>query len=431
MKKQTFIQKWFGEVEVTKDLFLLLFIGGLYSLSVALSNTFVNIFLWRQSGEFYKIGLYNLAIVIFQLITFIIAGRIAKKVDRIIVLRLGVCFLAIFYIAVLISSSKASSLLLLLGSLLGVGYGFYWLSYNVLTFEITEPENRDFFNGFLGILSSAGGMIGPMAAGYIISRFTSWTGYTIIFTISLLLFTCATVLSFSMKRRPSKGVYLFREVMKERKRNRDWFMITNANIFQGLREGVFSFIINIYVFIATGSEMALGTFAFLNSFVSFISYYVAGRYIKPKHRKKSILLGGALLFLSLSLIIFQITYTKLLIYAVLIAISYPLVLVPFSSTSYDVIGKARNAAEMRIEYIVVRELFLNFGRAVSILLFIISITFFQMEFILPYLLFILGSSYLFIYYCIRKISDIYPGSAGEKKQQLLSTKAKMRPQKTY
>ena len=40
-----------GEKEDKKDLYLLLIISGLYSLSIALSNTFVNIYLWKQSGE--------------------------------------------------------------------------------------------------------------------------------------------------------------------------------------------------------------------------------------------------------------------------------------------------------------------------------------------------------------------------------------------
>src|SRR5690625_4540274 len=78
---------------INKDLTLLLTIGGLYSLGIFLSNTFVNVYLWRQSNDFITIGLYNLAIFVFQPITFIVAGKLAKKIDRILVLRLGVIFL--------------------------------------------------------------------------------------------------------------------------------------------------------------------------------------------------------------------------------------------------------------------------------------------------------------------------------------------------
>jgi len=128
-----------GDVHLTKDLTLLLLIGGLYSLSIALSNTFVNIYLWKQTGELKDIGLYNLAVAVAQPFTFILAGRWAKKIDRVIVFRIGIILLALFYLSVLGFGTSASKYLLLLGALLGMGYGFYWLAFNVLTFEITVP----------------------------------------------------------------------------------------------------------------------------------------------------------------------------------------------------------------------------------------------------------------------------------------------------
>ncbi|MFC0270012.1 MFS transporter [Metabacillus herbersteinensis] len=397
------LQKLFGEVEVNRDLMLLLLIGGLYSLSIALSNTFVNIYLWKQSGEFIDLAIYNLSIVVMQPITFIIAGRIAKKIDRVVVLRLGVTFLAVFFIGVLIIGESASNYLVLLGGTLGVGYGFYWLAFNVLTFEITEPETRDFFNGFLGILTSIAGMVGPIVAGFVISRLTNFNGYTVIFTISLLLFSGAVILSFFLKRRPAGGIYLFKRILQERKNDRNWSLITKAHYFQGLREGTFIFVIGVFVFITTGSELALGTFGLVNSAVAFVCYYLATRIIKKKMRKKSILIGGLLVYVSIFLILFDLSYTKLLIYAAIIAVGYPMLLVPYISLTYDVIGRAWNAGEARIEYIVVRELFLNMGRVTSILCFIIAITFFNEKQSIPILLSIIGAGHACIYLFIRKI----------------------------
>ncbi|MGJ7921380.1 MFS transporter [Neobacillus sp. LXY-4] len=397
------LKRLLGEIELTKDFKLLLIIGGLYSISTSLSNTFVNIYLWKQSGQFFDIGLYNLSVVVLQPITFILAGRWAKKMDRVIVLRIGVSFLALFYLAVLFSGTKASDLLLLLGGILGVGYGFYWLAFNVLTFEITEPETRDFFNGFLGVLTSIGGMIGPIAAGFIISRLENSTGYTIVFGLSLGLFSLAVFLSFFLKRRPAYGKYWFQRILTERKHNFNWRMITNANFFQGLREGTFVFIISVFVFVSTGSELALGTFGLINSGVSFLAYFFVSKMIKRNHRKKAILLGGLILYSSIFLIVFDITYTKLLIYAATIAIAYPLLLVPYMSMTYDVIGRGWNAAEMRIEYIVVREIFLNLGRFVSIVLFLLAITLFDEQKSIPILLLLIGAGHTCIYIFIRKI----------------------------
>jgi YQGE family putative transporter len=395
--------KFLGDVELTKDLSLLLIIGGTYSLSVALSNTFVNIYLWKQTGEYSDLALYNLSIVILQPLTFILAGRWAKKIDRVKVLRVGVSFLALFYLMVLITGKNASTYLLLLGSLLGIGYGFYWLAYNVLTFEITEPETRDFFNGFLGILSSTGGMIGPIAAGFIITRFEKFTGYTIVFGISLSLFALAVFLSFSLKPRPANGKYCFKRILDERKKNENWRLITNANFFQGLREGTFLFIISVFVYISTGSELALGTFGLINSGISFIAYYAASRLIKKNKRKKAILVGGIILYLAVLLIVWDINYVKLLIYAAMIAVAYPLLLVPYMSTTYDIIGSAWKAAEMRIEYIVVREIFINLGRIVSILSFLAAVTWFDPEKSIPILLLFIGAGHSLIYLFVRKV----------------------------
>ncbi|MEH7303960.1 MFS transporter [Neobacillus drentensis] len=395
--------KILGDVKLTKDLSLLLIIGGLYSLSIALSNTFVNIYLWKQTGEYSDLAFYNLSIVVLQLLTFILAGRWAKKIDRVIVLRIGVIFLALFYVMVLLAGTNASTYLLLLGSLLGVGYGFYWLAYNVLTFEITEPDTRDFFNGFLGILSSAGGMIGPIAAGIIITRFEKFTGYTIVFGISLALFALAVFMSFSLRPRPSSGSYCFKQILNERKQNENWRLITNANFFQGLREGTFAFVISVLVYISTGSEMSLGTFGLLNSGISFIAYFLASRLIKQKFRKKAILIGGIILYAAVLLIVWDVNFIKLLIYGGMIAIAYPLLLVPYMSTTYDVIGTGWKAAEMRIEYIVVRELYLNLGRIVSILAFIAAISWFKAEISIPILLLILGAGHTCIYLFLKRV----------------------------
>ncbi|MBT2214473.1 MFS transporter [Virgibacillus dakarensis] len=404
-----------GKVEINRDLIFLLVIGGLYSLGIFLSNTFVNIYLWKQSGDYITIAVYNLGIYLFQPIMFILAGKIAKKIDRVIVLRLGVTFLSLFFLSVLMIGEKASTYNFLLGSVLGIGYGFYWLAYNVLTFEITEPETRDFFNGFLGVLQSFGGMIGPVLAGVIIAKMTDNIGYTTIFTVSFILFICAVACSFFLNRRQAEGNFYFKRILIERHHNKSWRKILHAHVVQGLREGIFAFVIAIWVFLVTKSELSLGMFNLVLSGLSFVFYFVATKFIKPSLRKKAILLGGLLLYFSIFIILFHISYFNLIIYAIVIGIAYPIINVPYASLTYDVIGKAWRAKDLRVEYIVVRELFVNIGRVISILIFLISVSLFQAEKIIPVLLVVLGIGHLLIYFFVK---DIYLGSS-RKKQVLL------------
>jgi MFS transporter, YQGE family, putative transporter len=397
-------KKFMEDDQYPRELFLLLFVGGLFTLSTALSNTFVNIFLWKQSGELTDIAFYNLSIVVMQPIAFYLAGWFAKKIDRVIVLRIGVLILALFYIGVLIMGSLASHFLIALGAMLGFGLGFYWLAFNVLTLEVTEPETRDFFNGYLGVLNSLSGMIGPLSAGFIITRMDKHLGYETIFTISMILFLVAVVISFFLKRRKADGHFGLKEVFQERKENRAWFQLLNAHFFQGLREGTFIFLIVIWVYTTSKSEFALGTFGFVQSVVSFIGYYIVSHYLKPWHRKKGIFAGGLLLFISPFMLLVPISFTLLIIYGISVSIAYPLLLVPYVSLTYDIIGKCRGIHEKRIEYIVVREFFLNAGRIVSILTFLVVINLLSEERGIPLLLPILGAGHFVIYFCLRNIS---------------------------
>ncbi|WP_156290721.1 MFS transporter [Oceanobacillus salinisoli] len=405
------LQAFENKIDVNRDLLLLLLIGGLYSLGIFLSNTFVNIYLWRQSGDYVTIAIYNLGINLFQALTFVLAGRLAKKVDRIIVLRLGVIFLSLFFLCVLIIGEKASTFNFLLGCLLGIGYGFYWLAFNVLTFEITEPDTRDFFNGFLGVLQSLGGMIGPLLAGIIISKLDGNIGYTTIFTISFILFICAVAASFFLQRRSAKGNFYFKRILLEKNNNKNWSRILYAHFFQGIREGVFAFVISIWVFVVTQSEFALGTFNLFLSGLSAVLYFVVTKFIKPSIRKKAILLGAILLYFSIFIILFDISYFLLIIYAIVIGFAYPIINVPYVSLTYDVIGKAWKAGELRIEYIVVRELFLNCGRIVSVLVFLFAVSIYDAEQIIPIILVVFGAGHLVIYFFIK---NIYLGSSSQK-----------------
>jgi MFS transporter, YQGE family, putative transporter len=396
-------KKFMDHDRYPRDLFLLLLVGGLFTLSTALSNTFVNIFLWKQSGKLADIAFYNLAIVLMQPIAFFFAGRCAKKIDRVIVLRIGVVILASFYMGVLWLGTQASQFLLLLGIMLGLGLGFYWLAFNVLTLEVTEPDTRDFFNGYLGVLNSLSGMIGPISAGYIITIMDKHSGYETIFSVSMFLFLAAVLLSFFLKRRKADGRYSLKEIFQERKDNYSWKQLLTAHFFQGLREGTFVFLIVIWVYTASKSEFALGTFGFIQSIVSFIGYYIVSHYLKPWQRKRAIFAGGLLLFISPFLLLLPISFSLLIVYGISVSIAYPLLLVPYVSLTYDIIGKCRGIHEKRIEYIVVREFFLNGGRITSIVLFLMVISVFTEERGIPFLLPILGAGHFAVYFCVRKI----------------------------
>src|SRR5699024_5370010 len=108
---------------------------------------------------------------------------------------------------------------------------------------------------------------------------------------------------------------------------------------------------------------------------------------------------------------FNTNYLQLIIYAIMIGIAYPIVNVPYVSLTYDVIGKARQAKEWRVEYIVVRELFVNIGRVIAILVFLIAVSIFSAEQSIPVLLALFGMGHLIIYFFVK---NIYLANPSEK-----------------
>src|SRR5699024_6044879 len=147
-----------------------------------------------------------------------------------------------------------------------------------------------------------GGMLGPALAGFIIAKMTDDIGYTVIFAISFILFICAVICSFFLNRRQAEGSFHFKRILMERSHNKNWRRILHAHITQGLREGIFLFVISILVFLVTKSELALGVFNLTLSGMSLLFYFMATKFVKPSLRKKAILAGGLVIYFSIYII---------------------------------------------------------------------------------------------------------------------------------
>lgn len=354
-----------------REAWVLLLESGLFAVATSLSNAFVNVYLWKIKRDLILISWFNFTHYLVAAVTFVIAGWISKRVDRVVSIRLGVAMLSIFYLTVLLLGTRSIQYVWILGTLLGLGSGFFWLAYNVLYFEITDRANRDIFNGVNGFIGSVAGIVAPLVSGWIITRIDHLTGYRIIFGISMGIFLAAVVVSFLFKARSAQGRFRLINVLSLIKQpDKHWFWVNLAMIAQGMREGVFVFLIGLLVYETTGNELTLGTFFTVSSLVSLLSFYIVGRFSKPETRNGFIFIGTLMMGLMVLPFVFQVSSWTVFIFGVGAALFYPLYMAPLTSTVFDVIGENNQTALLRIEYVVARELALNLGRMSSILLFI-------------------------------------------------------------
>lgn len=360
-----------GGAALCRQSLLLLAVHGLFVTANALSGTFVHVYLWKVRGDFALVGWFACASHAAMALTFWFAGKWVKEHDKMVTLRLGTGMAAVFYLAVLLLKKQAVHYVWPLGILQGMSSGFFWLAFNVAYFEVTNPDNRDRFNGWAGLIGSGGGMLAPWLSGFLISRMGGGKGYTLIFSLSLIVFVVGVVVSFFLKKRKNEGEYSwFYAVGQLRDKKSPWRRAVTALVFQGVREGVFVFLIGLLVYAATRNEMKLGNFSLITSGVAFFTFLLTGKYLKPKRRSTGMLIGTLMLIVVALPLLRGSSYISLLVLGVGSACFLPLYTVPMTSSVFDLIGLDEESASHREEYIVLRELGMCIGRIAGTLLYI-------------------------------------------------------------
>ncbi|MCR8657928.1 MFS transporter [Paenibacillus endoradicis] len=387
-----------------KQAMILLAIYASFGFANLLSGTFVPVYLWKASQSYFTVALYALAQYCAGGITFYLAGKWVKEGNKLNCLRAGCLLSGVFYSIVLWVKQGASDIPIILGLISGIGLGLFWIAYNVVYFEITEPNTRDRFNGWQGLLIAFAGIVAPWSSGILISMLADLRGYQLIFTSSLIIFACCGVLSFYIKKRPTQGKYDWAHPIKQLKSSdTNWRRAFAVIITQGVREGVFLFLIGLVVYIATNDEAKVGMYSLLASVTALISYWIVGRYMRPNWRIWSMFIG----VLSLAAIIVPlfggIQYRSLLWFGIGTAMIFPLYIIPITSRIFDLIGASQQSVEKREELIVFRELGLTTGRLIGLIPFFIYLQWNNTEQGLVWMLLIVGSVPILGWFWMRKL----------------------------
>ncbi|WP_379133183.1 MFS transporter [Paenibacillus sp. sgz500958] len=383
---------------------LLLAANGLFVLASALSGTFLNVYLWKSRQDYLMIGWFTLAQQLALGLSFWIAGKWVKEHNKMNALRLGIAVSGLFYMAVLFLQKNAVHYIWPLGIMLGIASGLFWLAFNIVYFEITDAGNRDHYNGWMGLLGSLTGIAGPVVSGWILSGMPGSRGYRVIFILSLSVYGGAAVLSFFLRKRKSPGVYRWLEPWAQLKMKRGHWRKASAGLFmQGLREGVFSFLLGLLVYIAAREESRLAQYIWITSAVSLLSYWAAGKWLKPKYRSAGMLTGSILLVAVITPLLWKVNYGTLLIMGIGTSLFIPLYMLPMVSASFDLMGESDESADKRVELVVLRELSLMTGRITGTLIFIAVLSFSRTPLTITLLMLGLGAAPLGGWFFMRRL----------------------------
>jgi len=383
---------------------LLLAVNGLFVMATALSGTYFGIYIWKASNDYFKLGWFTLITHCCMGLTFWIAGNVAKEGNKMILLRLGIGIAAAFYGLVLLLKGNAIYYIGWLGIVQGAATGLFWLAFNVVYFEATEPDNRDKFNGLTGTIGSLIGIVVPWSSGWIISRMGGENGYRTIFIASACVFVAAIATSFFLRNRKTAGSYQWQwpvDLLKAK--DSEWPSVLKALASQGVRESVFGVIIGLLIYVQTGSEMKLGNFMLLTSAVGFASFWCAGKWLKPRWRYRGMQVGAIALVAVILPLFAGFSYATLLAFGIGAALFFPLYLLPMTAVVFDLIGRDEESVKRRVEYVVARELALNVGRIAGMAIFLCAISISKTPLMMKWLLLAIGSSPLLSWWFMRKV----------------------------
>lgn len=385
---------------------ILLGVSALFAFGMGLSGIFINVFFWKQTSNFIVIVIYNLIHYVTTPITFILAGALAKKKNGIWSLRIGLIIYAIFYALILLVGNKGIGYIFFLGIIFGMAAGFYWLAFNTLSFDFTNINNRDTFNGFNGSCGGIAAAIAPITSAYIISRFNGIKGYKVVFAMTLTIFILLILISSILRCRSYSSKLNLKKAFASN--CEEWRIIRKSTLFWGFRDVIIVFLVNILIIETTKSELSLGKFTLIASLISSTAYILVQKVIKPARRKFSIIFGTIGSFLAICGLAIKISYSTLISYVVMDAFFIPFFIIQLSSSTYNVIDRAHEE-DMRIEYMINKDIALNCGRVISSLILIILLaTFKNLSILKTYLVFI-GLAPVISGYFLRKLKGVLAG----------------------
>ncbi|MGO4375934.1 MFS transporter, partial [Paenibacillus sp. MCAF20] len=196
-------------------------------------------------------------------------------------------------------------------------------------------------------------------------------GYIFIFMLAFIMFVIAAIVSFRipMMRNHHKAYYLkFMGLVMSK--NRQWLKALYSFLVLGLFQGIMLFLPNIMLFQTVGREDWVGYLGVFFSSLTVATGYVISRMAQKEHVRKYVMLSTTGVVIGSALLLVQMEFWSVAVFMILFSICNPLAVNTLTSYYYRLIGTLPLKGQLRVESVVMRELFLNVGRVVSITLLI-------------------------------------------------------------
>ncbi|MGI5958169.1 MAG: MFS transporter [Massiliimalia sp.] len=339
-----------------------------FLIATNIHGVFVNILLLREADSVNITIYYNMVSFLASGIAMMIAGALAKYVDLKIITFIGIGFHIVAYGIFLIFMESITSYVILVAILLGMGGGFFYLTYFVSLSAYSTDDTRDVSIAFIGIVGGAIALAVPTISGAVIGAFEGLTGYTIMFGCAFIIAGIAFYLFTKLpKVPPVKKPPKYFQCLKQIHTNKSWFFVTAQIFLRSVREGVFAFFLNVLLFQYVQNESIIGINSLLVGFISIFAQYTCGRISKPGNRIKMMTVATITLLASVSILYLELNAATVLLLSFLNAFFVVVLMNPSSSIDFIVIQSTPDGFTCREEYLGLFEFYRALGRNVGLI----------------------------------------------------------------
>ncbi|MCZ8519284.1 MULTISPECIES: MFS transporter [Paenibacillus] len=356
------------ERRLSKEAGVSLFIHFCFQFGASMSGVFLTLYLWRLTHSLAVNGMYYAVTYAVAPFAFALGGWLIKRRDRMVTYRLGIAMTAAFYLGVVFAGERVAEYYVMFAILNGISSAFYWAGYLTLMYDVSTEGNRIRYLAVNTVLFTLGGLIGPALAGFLIARNNGLQGYTLVFGTACFMFLLATVVSMRIPMKPShhKAYYLrFAGLLMQR--NRAWLNSLYAFGVMGLFQGMMLFLPNILLFQLVGREDLVGYLGVLYASLSIGTSLFLSRYGSEEKAVRFVVVSTAGFLIATFFLIWKMTLFTVIAFMVIYSVCAPLQGNTITSYYFRMIGRLPLKGQLRVESVVMREVFLNGGRVVSIL----------------------------------------------------------------
>ena len=368
----------------TIDIKRLLISHGIFISGRVFFEIFLNVLIWKQTGSFVLLAWFNIAYLLMHTVFFHIFAVMVKK-GKVHLIRISALLgFTITYLIIFFMKGNIVNHVIPIAIVIGIFNGMYWISYQILRFDLTNNENRGNYTGFESGISTLVDILMPVLGGAIVVVNFFGNGYPNLFLFGTLFFL--TSLFVGNVKFPIYDVpkFHFRKTFLMLWKDKNIMKSMWSYSFGSFSRGgtLIKLILPLIIFDAMKNELKLGGWLSFFSVIAIISSYLFGKFVNYKHYDISLFCGGIIYFLLIILVLIFPYFAVFILFGALIKIIDNIIGIPKIVINENLIRAIPDSSHHRIEYIVMREWFsIGFGRILSfvILFAVVGLESFQMK----------------------------------------------------